>query len=661
MSLISLQNACFDYGREKILDHVNLNIFAGVRYALVGANGAGKTTLLSLLTGEIALQKGERQVAGSLRIGTLHQETTLDDRWLQGASLRDGVARVAFAEELALEQELARIARALTRAHGQEQANLIRLQGHQQTEYERRGGYALRARLDETLTGLGLSTETWSRPLHQLSGGERRRGALAAILLSGGDVLLLDEPTNHLDLEGCEWLEDFLVRHSGAVVLVSHDRQFLDRVAGQTWHLESGKLTSYSGNYTFFAAAYRRQRERQELLYDRQQEHIRRAEDYIQRNIAGQKTRQAQSRRRQLDKLERLEKPSGEPGEFRFQFQPLRPSGQMILTAEGLTKGYGDKVLIDAFDLMIARGERLGIIGPNGSGKTTLLKLLAGREQPDSGSIKWGHNVDAGLYDQHLQIVSDENTVLEEMAVTNPAATHGQLRGMLGAFGFGDDLIDRPVSRLSGGERGRLALLKIIQQGHNTLFLDEPTNHLDYRRREALEAALAAYEGTLVVVSHDRRFLDRLVQRLIVFTPGLRAGRVQAFLGNYEEYHRRRLPGGREATAAAARAAGTASAVGGRPGTPPPESLRPPQDGPILLSKNEQERRRRWIADVETDIAQLESEKDSLLAGMSSPDLTAEARREMGQRCARIESELAQKVAQWETWNLEIERGIQGG
>jgi len=654
LALLSLTDAHFDFGREKILRGVNVALQAGVKYALVGANGAGKTTLLAALAGRLELQGGSRQVMGTARIRLLRQETSLDTQEESGSGLLlDTVAASAFARERDLESRLSRLAERLAVAGAGEHDELVAEQGRLQAEYERLDGYAVQSRLEAALRGVGLPPETWDRPVPRLSGGERRRAALAAVLLSNADLLLLDEPTNHLDLDSCEWLESFLDQYPGAAVIVSHDRQFLDRVAKKTLHLDRGRLIAYSGNYSFFDQQSALRYEQELAAWQRQQAKIKQTEEYIRRNIEGQKTRQAQARRKQLAKEEKLERPTAEPGLFRFHLQPVRPSGGTVLQAEGLAKGYGGRILLKDFDLHISRGERIGIVGPNGCGKSTLLKMMAGRVVPDAGRVVPGHNVDLGYYDQELTSVSDHNTVITEIGSVDPRATLGELRSFLGAFGFGEDLFDRQVGRLSGGERGRLALLRLIKEGHNTLLLDEPTNHLDIRSRESLEAALAGYEGTLVIVSHDRRFLDKIIDKLLVFPSTAEAaripGRVTIHLGNYADFTRDRDRLRQEEAGARPVAAGRVREVQQAPaGT----------SGRRLLSKNEQQRRQKWIEEAEESILALETEKEEALLEMGSADLANERRIELGRRITAIDVELAGHLADWEQWNLEIEEGL---
>jgi len=647
LALLSLQDAHFDFGREKILRGASLALQSGVKYALVGANGAGKTTLLNALVGELQLHGGTRQLLGGVKIRLLRQETMLAMAEGRDGALRETVASNAFVAERKLEHRLAQLAVEIEAAPDHEHEALVTEQGKVQEDFERLDGYTMSSRLDTALRGVGLRTDTWETPLAQLSGGERRRAALAQVLLSRADLLLLDEPTNHLDLESCEWLEGFLLNYPGAALVVSHDRHFLDRVVTKTLHLERGRIVNYSGNYSFFDQQSALRFQQDLAAWNRQRAKIKETEDYIRRNIEGQKTKQAQSRRKQLAKEERLERPKTEPGLFRFHLAPVRPSGGTALEIEGLAKSYGDRTLFQNLDLHVSRGDRVGIIGPNGCGKSTLLKLIAGRVVADEGHLVLGHNVDLGFYDQELSGVSDHNTVLAEMMAVDPRATLGEHRSFLGAFGFGEDLYDRQVSALSGGERGRLSLLRLIKEGHNTLLLDEPTNHLDIRSRESLEAALQEFSGTMIVVSHDRRFLAKLVDRLLIFPPvGDSSGVIQVFDGNYDDYLWRRKE--------AAQLASEKRRAQGKVAPKPTERASEPS---AALSKNEQKRRQQWIEAAEAAIVILETEQEATVVEMGSPELTSARRIELATRCQEIETELTQHMANWEQWSLEIEAG----
>ena len=644
MSLVTLQHVHFDFGREPILVDAGLTLVAGDRAALVGPNGAGKSTLLRLLAGELPPQRGERQVSGGVRIHLLPQQTEALAAGDPAAPVFDTVARLALGDVLAMERELNALAERLAAASGPPDPALVARQGELQQRFEQRDGYRWRATLSATLAGLGVPEARWQAPVSDLSGGERRRAALAAALLSDCHLLLLDEPTNHLDLAGREWLEAALQRDRRALVMVSHDRYFLDRVATRILALRRGRLTAFRGNYTAWLRESERAREREEAAWRRQQERVARTEEFIRRNLAGQKTKQAQSRRRLLEREERLERPDAPARTVPITLAPARPSGETVLEVRGLGKRFGDRWPWRDLSFRLQRGERLGVVGPNGCGKSTLLRVLAGELSPDAGSFRWGHHVDVGFYDQHLHTVRDERTVLEEIAAVWPDGTVREWRGFAAAFGFTADMVDRPVGRLSGGERARLALMRLIREGHNTLLLDEPTNHLDMATREALEEALAGFTGTLVVVSHDRRLLDRTVTRLLVF-PAVRPGTDPVppvfHAGNWTDWTRRR-------------AAAAADDRPEKPRRPAPEEPRraAPRSG---LSKNEIARRRRWIAAAEERIAALEAERDTLLAELASPDTAPERRAAAGRRVADVEREIAEQMEQWERWHDEID------
>lgn len=658
MALVSLVNAHFDYGRERILRGVNVALHPGGMCALVGANGTGKTTLLSIIAGEIEMAPGVRQTMGKIRIRFLRQETTLHQEGSEALGLMETVAQKAFGEERELEARLHELAQEI--AESTDEGHITALtaeQGKLQAEFERLNGYSIQSRLESALRGVGLYPESWDRTVDQLSGGERRRAALATVLLSASDLLLLDEPTNHLDLESCEWLEGYLNQYQGAAVVVSHDRQFLDKVVTRTLQLDRGKLVSYSGNYSFFDEQSALRYQQDFNAWQRQQITIRQMDEYIRKNIEGQQTKQAQARRKQLDKVERLEKPGAEPGLFRFHLRPVRESGGTVMQVEGLAKSYEERPLLKDLELHVSKGDRIGIVGPNGCGKSTILKMMAGRIIPDAGRIVMGHHVDLGFYDQELSSVSDHNTVLGEMIAVDSRATLGEHRSFLGAFGFGDDLYDRQVSRLSGGERGRLALMRLIKEGHNALLLDEPTNHLDIRSRESLEAALIDFPGTLIVVSHDRRFLNKIVDRLIIFpsvdeVEARSKGQLRHFLGNYNDLIRH-TKAAQESLAATGRKGGNSPSAN--------KGIKPAKadaNGLVPLSKNERKRRQEWLNGVEDAILELEAEKDELLPRMSHADLDNQLRRDLAQRCAAIDKEMEDLMARWEVLSTEIEIGF---
>jgi ATP-binding cassette subfamily F protein 3 len=404
-----------------------------------------------------------------------------------------------------------------------------------QHEFEHEGGFEYAARAEAILQGLGFERDTWSLETEKLSGGQQNRLGLACLLLAAPDVLLLDEPTNHLDVNAVEWLEEFLQEYSAAYVIISHDRYFLDRCCRRIIELENGRASNYTGNYSDYLVEREERREAQQRAYDNQQQLIAKTEEFIRRNLAGQKTKQAKSRRNMLERLERLEavRPDKASGDFRLQ--AIERTGNHVLTVNELSIGYQDKLLAKDISFILRRGECLGIIGPNGSGKTTFLRTILNKLAPLGGEVRWGTKVQIGYYAQQLDDLDDRNEIIMELRrVAPPSATAGELRSFLAKFLFHGDDVYKHVRDLSGGEKGRLALAKLIYSRVNVLVLDEPTNHLDIPSREALEEALSAYEGTIVTISHDRYFLDRVATQILALD-GL--GGAEHYEGDYTEYH----------------------------------------------------------------------------------------------------------------------------
>ncbi|MEZ4397853.1 MAG: ABC-F family ATP-binding cassette domain-containing protein [Candidatus Krumholzibacteriia bacterium] len=634
MPLVSLSGIDFDYGRVAILRGADLSLEPGQRAAVVGRNGVGKSTLFALITGELRADAGTVDKGRRLRIAHLAQDRAL----AAGETLFSGV-RAQCRELVDLEGAMqTALARLESLPPGEEHDAAALRYAALQHDFETRGGYALDQQVASTLTGLGFRQTDFDRPVEQLSGGEQRVAALAAALLQGADLLLLDEPTNHLDLRAITWLEDHLAAQKSALLVVSHDRSFLNRLCTVTYHLKDAKLTRYSGNYAFFETE-RAERDRLALLaYERQQEEIARTEDYIRRNIVGQKTKQAQSRRKRLDKLERLERPS-EERTLRLRLSPARRGGNTVLVAEGLAKAFGEKRLFADVDLHVTRGETIGLVGPNGAGKTTLVKILMGQLAPDTGAVRLGKDVDLGFFDQHLDLVSDSHTVENEFRTVDPLMSDGECRGQLARFGFFADDLDKTVAMLSGGERNRLSLLKLVYQRHNFLILDEPTNHLDIAATESLEEALAAYAGTLIVISHDRSFLDGLAKRVIE----VKDGGVTDFTGSWREFLRRGEP------------------------SPEPEAVKPttPEPapgggsgakGPEAWSKNRLAQRKRELASLEESIAAAQAEKaevETSLAG--SHALGRDEIMRLTARHQELAAALERREERWGRWAEEIE------
>jgi ATP-binding cassette, subfamily F, member 3 len=521
MSLLSLSNISVAFGGDTILDAITCEANAGERIGLVGRNGTGKTTLLRALAGDETLGGGRRHVARGLRFALVEQVPPLVDG-----------SRTVRQEVLSPLQDVLNLPEALQAAAdgiaaGDEDAAETYAALLHRMDSE--GAYSVDSRFAEVMSGLGLAEAVWDRPLRELSGGQRARTGLARALMAGPDLLLLDEPTNHVDLYGLRWLESFLARWSGCVIVTSHDRYFLDKVATRIWYLERTHLKAYPGAYSKFERAHAAEIERQQKQYEQQQQLIAKEEIYIAKTRVGSRATEAQSRLKKLARLERIEAPKHQRA-VRFEFTATR-SAEVAIKTRDLSAGYGGITILRVGDLELSRGERVALVGRNGSGKSTLLRTLAGELSPVTGGLTLGSGVTTAHYWQEAENLNPASSILEELL--RPDGTKMQdARDQAGRFLFsGDDVIKR-VADLSGGERSRLALAKLVRSGANLLLLDEPTNHLDIPSREALEEALASFEGTMVVASHDRRLIGRLATRLWV----IEDGRLQDFNGTLEEY-----------------------------------------------------------------------------------------------------------------------------
>jgi len=522
MALISLSCVRKSFGGFDVLDEVTFTIGASEKVALVGPNGSGKTTILRMIVGQEDPDGGSADLLPGTTIGFMPQDTELSG----GGNLVDEVSN-ATTEIKHLERELRRLESAMS-AH-LEIESLLAEYGEVQHEFERLGGYAFDAEVKSTLSGLGLGPAHWDKPVGVLSGGQKTRAALAKLLLQKPDVLLLDEPTNHLDIEACEWLEEFLQGFPGAVLVVSHDRYFLDRVVTKVVDLHEGLTRSYHGNYTAYA------RQKEELLrqqvesYERQQAEIARLEDFIARYHAGQRHREAKSRGKRLDKMERIRKPRTEASSIHVRLETGSSSGHIVLDLREVGKSFDEKPLFSGLNLLVESGDRIGLVGPNGAGKTTLLRMIMGEEAPSMGTLSVGYGVEAGYFAQDLAGLDPENTVIEEL-LESADLTPGEARNILARFMFKGDDVFKPVSKLSGGERNRLVLAKLMLSKPNLLLLDEPTNHLDIDSRQALDRALEEFGGTIVLTSHDRYLLNSVATRIVEIADGT----ARVFDGNYD-------------------------------------------------------------------------------------------------------------------------------
>lgn len=551
MSLVRLESVVKRLGGNAVVDGVDFRVEEGEKIGLIGRNGSGKTTIFRLITGEIEPDGGTIERMRRARIACLSQIPDLGPQ----QTIFD-VVMASFRELLAQEQELAALERRIADDHDPQ---LLDRYGTLQEDFAHRGGYEFRTSAKRVLHGLGFTTSDFDLHVNALSGGQRTRLMLALVLLQDADLLLLDEPENHLDLEAYEWLETFLNECPKGVVIISHDRRMLNGVASRIVEIERGKLTSYTGNYDFYRAQKALVREQQQKAFDSQQEFINKETKWINRfRYKNTKASQVQSRLKRLEKMERAEAPPPEMAVSRIRFGEVVRSGQMVVDAKALAMAYGDLRLYEGLSFQVTRGERVGIIGPNGSGKTTLLRQLAGRLPAGRGTVTLGHKVEMGFYEQHQDALRSAgaagNDILAEIRQFRPDMTPERVRTFMGGFLFKEDDIFKPLNALSGGEVSRVAMAKLILSGANLLLLDEPTNHLDIASREAIEEALAAFPGSILMVSHDRTLIDRLVDKIIVIADG----KATLHLGNYSAYRNRQgLDGSGRAEAPRIEAAAT--------------------------------------------------------------------------------------------------------
>jgi ATP-binding cassette subfamily F protein 3 len=576
------------YGPHDIVKGATWQHNPGEKVGLVGRNGAGKTTLFRLLLKQEDTDHGQILRASGLTIGHVGQHLDAEP----GMSLFDYV-ETAFADVLAIERKMRAIEHDLADAakSAVEHEKLLGKYAGLQHDYEHADGYTLHAEVERVLTGIGFAKSEWERPIAAFSGGQQNRAMLARVLLTDVDLLLLDEPTNHLDLAGIEFLEEFLQSFKGSYLLISHDRTFLNRTVDKIVELAHGKLIEYPGNYERFLELRTERMEKMAADYEQQQEFIDKTKDFIRRNLAGQKTKQAKSRRKMLAKIDEVERPETDETLANFKLEAGPRSGAVALTADRVTAGYGEKAIVNNLSMTIRRGERYAIIGPNGSGKSTLLKTFAGRLPPLAGHVTYGHNVQVGYYDQTLGDLNPAGNVIDEVWNLDHAQTEEQVRSYLAQFSFFDDDVFKKTRDLSGGEKGRLALAKIIYTGGNVMLLDEPTNHLDVYTREALEEALERFTGALIVVSHDRYFIDRVVEHVILVEDGT----ADVFAGNYSDYAERLKTG-----VAIPRPAPVVHHAKAEE----PSSMKPPQP---KADRSEQKKRDRQLKKIDDEIADLES------------------------------------------------------
>jgi ATP-binding cassette subfamily F protein 3 len=641
---IAVSGAAVDFGATRVLRDVTFTVTRGEKWGVIGRNGSGKTSLFRLLTGELDPAEGSVARSGALRFSLLEQHRTF-----VGAATVWEAAAGGFADLLELERSLAEQGTAIAEAGDRCTPQMLARYDRDLERFQREDGYSVAARIDAVLHGLGFDPDqARSQTLDRLSGGERGRLGLARQLVTPADVLLLDEPTNHLDLETSRWLEDYLRGVDATVLLVSHDRAFLQAVVDHVLHLEAGTASAYAGDYEAFLWQRGERRLAQQRAFVKQAKVIAAEEDYIRRNIAGQNSGQAKGRRRRLERVSRLSPPVGEEGAMALRLTVDERGGDQVLAAEEVRVALGDRVLLAGFSARIPRGEVVGMVGPNGAGKSTLLRVIVGERPLDGGEVRIPESVRIAYYRQDLAQVPPDRTLYDIIGDLRPAWGRGPIQGHLGRFGFSGDAVRRRAGSLSGGEMARVALAMMMLSGANFLIFDEPTNHLDVESIEALEDAIEAYDGTVLLVSHDRALLRALTTRTWV----LHQGRITDYPGTFGEWE--------VASAERAHAAAVAAAE--------EEALRKVRERKQTRRPDEARRRaqstrraaERAVADAEADVGAQEARVAELRARLEDPGLyltsdgAAEAAR-IGVQLEDARRALDQAFSEWEAATRRME------
>ena len=532
--ILACQNISKSFGEKEILKGISFHIEEKEKLAIVGINGSGKTTLLRIIMGEESADEGQVVKAKDVNIGYLsqHQDVSFDDT-IYAEMLK------TKSEIIETERRIRELEQLMHGREGEELEALMEEYNRLTSYYDRENGYAYESEITGVLKGLGFTEEDYNRHMNTLSGGQRMRVALGRLLLKKPELIILDEPTNHLDMPAIAWLEGYLSSYPGAVIVVSHDRYFIDRVATKVVGIELKKATVYHGNYSYYAAKYKEIRESQLKAYMNQQAEIKHQQEVITKlkSFNREKSiKRAESREKMLDKMDVIERPETVRADMRMTLEPSVESGNDVLTVTGLTKRFGSTELFNGLDFEIKRGEKVALIGGNGTGKTTILKLINRITPKDAGTITLGSRVTIGYYDQEHQVLNPEKTIFDEISDAFPELNNTRIRNVLAAFLFTGDDVFKQIKDLSGGEKGRVSLAKLMLSPANFLIMDEPTNHLDINSKEILEDALREYTGTVLVVSHDRYFINRIATRIVE----LKDRKLFGFIGDYDYYESHR-------------------------------------------------------------------------------------------------------------------------
>ena len=639
MIMLSCNNVSKSFGVETILEDISFSVNEGDKIGIVGVNGTGKTTLFKVITGIFPHDKGDIFTSKNCRLGYLEQNTN----FYSEKTIYDEVVSV-FSDLIEAEEELRSLEHQIASLSAKESSSGDQLKkamdtyGKKYEEFEKKNGYAYKSEVRGTLKGLGFSDEEMNKPVNVLSGGEKTRVLLAKLLLSKPSLLLLDEPTNHLDADAIEWLEAFLRSYEETIMIISHDRYFLDQSVNRIFEMENKRLTSYNGNYTEYQKQAKINREIRLRQYENQQRDIKKQEESIERLKAygrEKHLKRARSKEKMLDKVDRLDKPQELRKKARFNFVLRHHSGNDVLKAQCLGKSFGDRKLFEGVDFDLYRGEKVALIGPNGVGKSTLFKIIMGDESQDQGEYKLGQGVDIAYFHQEQKSLNLENSIIDEVWDDNPHMTQTEVRNLLGAFLFEGEDVFKSIRSLSGGERARVAILKLILSKSNLLLLDEPTNHLDIDSKEVLEDALKEYEGTLLTISHDRYFLNTVVDRILVLKPD----GIEEYLGKYEYYQNKKKDESEKSYLA------EMEDLPSKTKTQIKEERRREKE----LKKNEN-KAKKLIKDIEVEIELLEKQIGGLDYMLCQEEVytSPERTREVNQEKSDLEKRLSKLYEKWE-------------
>ena len=626
------------FGANTLFKNVNFSIDANARIGLIGPNGVGKTTLLKIMTGEEEATHGDFTINKNIDVGYIAQENGLNE------------SKTIWEEMLTVFTSLINMSKKITSlqqdiAANPKRSDLLKQYDQLQFNFEQQGGYTYQADIKSILNGFNFPEATWSKKIASLSGGEKTRLSFVKLLLRKPALLLLDEPTNYLDLDTLDWLESYLKNYSGAILVVSHDQYFLDNLATQIFELQFGKLTVFKGNYSAYVAERNLRDRQQEEAYEKQQEQIKKDEEFIQKNIVRAKTtKRAQSRRKQLEKIERITPPKHK-NKVRINFQSERPSGKEVLILRDLTIGYPTKTMVHNISLQINKGDRVAVIGQNGIGKSTLLKTVMKELKPKKGSIKYGASIDIGYYDQELQGLDPTKTVIDTVWDRHKTMPEKDVRSILASFLFTAKDIDKTVGQLSGGQKARLTLTVLSLEHNNFLLMDEPTNHLDLEAKEVLEKALQDFDGTLLFVSHDRYFINQLANKIVE----IKDGTAQVYEGDYNYYLNEKTK---------------QNAVSASTSANEDTTVIDPEKNKNKLSYQEQKLRdsqkrklQRAVENSENKIEELEKEQKDIQNQMADPEIATNFDKlgPLQEQLTEVQKQLAEANDAWEKALTELD------